>query len=122
MVRGVPWPCCDTAKEMSSWISAASCPLPPRFTELMPCSSCLKRASFGGRASGCWLHRSSWLLQGAGTATGVREGNFHTRDVPGVVVYALLFCVFSLLFQLGCVMFAKPLLWPVSDFGVSLQV
>lgn len=38
---------------------------------------------------------------GTGTATGVREGSFHTRDVPGVVVYALLFCVFSLLFQLG---------------------
>lgn len=62
MLRGVPWPCCDTAKEMSSWISAASCPLPPRFVELMPCSSCLTRASFGERAPCCWLC-SSWLSQ-----------------------------------------------------------
>lgn len=38
---------------------------------------------------------------GTETATAVREGNFHTRDIPGVVVYALLFCVFSLLFQLS---------------------
>lgn len=63
MLCGVPWPCCDTAKETSSQISAASCLLPPQFMELMPCSSCLKCALFGERAPGCWLCRSSWLSQ-----------------------------------------------------------
>lgn len=95
MLRGVPWPCCDTAKEMSSWISAASCPLPPRFVELM------LKACFIWREGSVLLVVQLLAFTGTGTATGVREGSFHTRDVPGVVVYALLFCVFSLLFQLG---------------------